>query len=51
MYNTNSQIKCKTSLQKSSLCDYSDAYILVSGTSSVADTSAAAEAAKIPIKW
>ena len=31
-YNTNSQIKFKTSMLKSSLCDYSDAYILVSGT-------------------
>ena len=27
--NTNSQIKFKTSVLKSSLCDYSDAYILV----------------------
>ena len=31
-YNKNSQIKCKTSMMKSSLCDYSDVYILVSGT-------------------
>ena len=31
-YNTNSEIKFKTSIIKSSLCDYSDAYILVSGT-------------------
>ena len=31
-YNTNSQIKFKTSMFRSSLCDYSDAYILVSGT-------------------
>ena len=29
-YNTNSQIKFKTSMLKSSLCDYSDAYIVVS---------------------
>ena len=28
-YNVNSQIKFKTSMLKSSLCDYSDAYILV----------------------
>ena len=28
-YNTNSQIKFKTSTLRSSLCDYSDAYILV----------------------
>ena len=31
-YNTNSQIKFKTMMLKSSLCDYSDAYILVKGT-------------------
>ena len=30
-FNTNSQIKFKNPLLKSSLCDYSDAYILVSG--------------------
>ena len=31
-YKTNSQIKFETSMLKSKLCDYSDAYILVSGT-------------------
>ena len=31
-YNTNSQIKFKNTRLKSSLCDYSDAYILVKGT-------------------
>ena len=31
-YNANSQIKFKTTMLKSSLCDYSDAYILVKGT-------------------
>ena len=31
-YNVNSQIKFKTIMLKSSLCDYSDAYILVKGT-------------------
>ena len=31
MYNTNSQIGFKTSMLKSSLCDYSDAYILLKG--------------------
>ena len=45
MYNTNSQIKFKTSMIKSSLCDYSDAYILVSGAMSVEDTSAEGAAA------
>ena len=34
-YNVNSQIKFKTTMLKSSLCDYSDAYILVKGTISV----------------
>ena len=32
MNNTNSQMKFKTSVLRSSLCDYSDGYILVSGT-------------------
>ena len=36
MYNTNSQIKFKTSMLRSSLCDYSDAYILMSGIITVA---------------
>ena len=31
-YNTNSQIKFKTSMLRLNLCDYSDVYILVSGT-------------------
>ena len=31
-YNVNSQIKFKTTMLKSSLCDYSDAYFLVKGT-------------------
>ena len=32
MYNNNIQIKFKTSMLTSSLCDYSHSYILVSGT-------------------
>ena len=44
-YNVNSQIKFKTTMLKSSLCDYSDAYILVKGTISVNNTAAAAGAA------
>ena len=36
--NVNSQIKFKTTMLKSTLCDYSDAYILVKGTISVNDT-------------
>ena len=31
-YNTNCQIKLKSSMLKSSFCDYSGAYIFVSGT-------------------
>ena len=42
MYNTNSQIKFKTSVLRSSLYDYSDAYILVKGTITVAQETAAA---------
>ena len=37
-YNTNSQVKFKTTMLKSSLCDYSDAYILVKGTIFVPNT-------------
>ena len=35
-YNINSQIKFKTTMLKSILCDYSDAYILVKGTITIA---------------
>ena len=40
-YNVNSQIKFKTSMLRSSLCDYGDAYILVSATITVPNTAAA----------
>ena len=43
-YNVNSQIKFKTTMLKSSLCDYSDAYILVKGTITVNNTAAAGAA-------
>ena len=39
--NTNSQIKLKTTMLKSSLCDYSDAYILVKRTITVPNTAPA----------
>ena len=39
-YNVNSQIKFKTTMLKSSLCDYSGAYILVKGTVTVNNTAA-----------
>ena len=44
-YNVNSQIKFKTTMLKSSLCDYSDAYILVKGAISVNNTAAQGAAA------
>ena len=47
MYNTNSDIRFKTSMLKSSLCDNSDAYILVKGTiaiTGVEDDAAARQA-------
>ena len=44
-YNLNSQIKFKTTMLKFSLCDYSDAYIIVKGTISVNNTAADGAAA------
>ena len=44
-YNVNSQIKFKTTMLKSSLCDYRDAYIIVKGTTSVNNTAAQGAAA------
>ena len=44
-YNINSQIKFKTTALNSSLCDYSDASILVKGTITVAGKSNAGAAA------
>ena len=41
----NKQIKFKTSMLRSSLCDYSDAYILVKGNLTVNDTAADGAAA------
>ena len=39
-YNTNTQIKFKNSMSRKSLCDYSDAHILLSGTITVAQVAA-----------
>ena len=39
-YCPNKQIRCKTTLLTSSLCDYSDAYILAKGNISVNNTAA-----------
>ena len=44
-YNVNNQIKFKTTMLKSSLCEYSDAYILVKGTITVNNTAAQGAAA------
>ena len=41
----NKQTKFKTSMPRSSLCDYSDAYILVKGNITVNNTAAAGTAA------
>ena len=43
-YSVNRQINFKTSMLRSSLCDYSDGYILVKGTITVDNTSAAGAA-------
>ena len=43
-YNVNSQIKFKTTMLKSSLCDYSDAYILAKGKITIAGAGADAAA-------
>ena len=42
--NVNSQIKFKTTMLKSSLCDYSDAYILVKGRTTINGSGADAAA-------
>ena len=44
-YNTNNQIRFKNSMLRSSLCDYSDGYILVKGTITVQNTAEAGAAA------
>ena len=40
MYNEHSQIRFKTSMLRSTLCDFSDGYILVRGTLAVVNTGA-----------
>ena len=44
-YSLNKQIKFKTSMLRSSLCDYSDAYILAKGNITVNNTADAVDAA------
>ena len=45
-YNVNNQIKFKTTMLKSSLCDYSDAHIPVKGTITITGAGADAAARK-----
>ena len=45
IYPVNKQIRFKTSMLRSSLCDYSDAYILVKGNITVNNTAAEGAAA------
>ena len=46
-YCTNIQIKLKASMSRTSLCDYSDAYILVKGTISIAQVLAPTQAENV----
>ena len=49
-YNTNSQIKFKVSLLKSSLCDYSDAYILAKEPLSIVPVPPSEQTQKLMLK-
>ena len=49
-YNTNKQVRFKTSLLRSDLCDYSDAYIVVQGKITVADPNNDAYGKKLALK-
>ena len=49
-YSPNKQIIFKTSMLRSSLCDYSDEYILVKGNITVNNTAGTGAAANILIK-
>ena len=50
-YNTNSHITVKTTMLKSSLCDYSDVYILLKETIIVPDTSSSTVVKIIKFYW
>ena len=43
-YDTNNQVKFKTTILKTSLCDYSNTYVLFEGIITVANTSTAVSA-------
>ena len=47
MYNTNSDIRFKTTILKSSLCDYSDAYIILKGRITITGAEADAEGRRV----
>ena len=47
VYNTNSDIRFQTTMLKYSLCDYSDAYILVKGAITITGTEADAAARQV----
>ena len=49
-YNTNKQIRFKTSMVRSDLCDYSDAYIVVKGKITVTNTNNDAYDKKLAFK-
>ena len=50
VYSPNKQIRFKTSMLRSSLCDYSDAYILIKGNITVHNTVAEGAAANNTMK-
>ena len=50
IYNTNKQIRFKTSMLRSELCDYSDVYIVATGTISVTDLDKSAYDKKLDFK-
>ena len=50
IYSPNKQIRFKTAMLRSSLCDYSDAYILVKGNITVNNTTCAAAASNTNTK-
>ena len=49
-YSANKEIRFETAMLRSSLCDFSDAYIIAKGNITVNNTAAAADAANNAIK-
>ena len=50
IYNTNKEIRFKTPMLQSDLCNYSDAYIVVEGTITVTDPNDANDKKKLAFK-